>query len=588
MNVLRRCLQQPSRRLSTVADSPHDRRVRSLVRNLDATQPARVWDSYTDIINASGAAALPVELHQHVLRQCSPPKDVHRQSIRQRIAAGTFSEPFHVHESRFKLVIHNITAMGEAPLPADYDFIMDHLAAVGYYQGVLALYKHMVATNCTPSARTFNACFRAIAFRFALPVAPALRPDLVSYTTALLHQLMADHSRLQLQLTPNNMDLILRILKETLDRPSFDLLLRTSYGIDLANPDRLALEYAAPGAPAPLPFTTAALNTTLDLLGRMGDIPRLVVAFEVLTQPLPQADAHFFNSFDEDDDDLGGAPQSRRALPSAQPNTTTYALLLRHIARANLPALARHYALVALRADRAAAWTTRHMVRHRLARHAGDLSDVPAPRAALARSVLLPVLGCANRAGDTALLGWLASKLPAALRAQRSDLAFYEDAVARLRAAGRLPPDDATPLSPNTPPTTDRPLDPRLHSRILARNIAELTSFSTRVSFVLARAQQRLRERLGRRVWREQDVYLRSAGARVVLSRDDWRAIVRFRPMDPAHQALRPARSRGPFTPRAPTDTPARAMSTAALGAAKHMRAPSIPALWRRLRGESS
>ncbi|KJA24670.1 hypothetical protein HYPSUDRAFT_38756 [Hypholoma sublateritium FD-334 SS-4] len=588
MNVLRRCLQQPRRRLSTVADTPHDRRVRSLVRNLDATQPARVWDSYTDIINASGAAALPVELHQHVLRQCSPPKDVHRQSIRQRIAAGTFSEPFHVHEARFKLVIHNIAAMGEAPQPADYDFIMDHLAAVGYYQGVLALYNHMVATHCTPTARTFNACFRAIAFRFTLPVVPALRADLVAYTTARLHQLMADHARLQLTLSAANMDLILRILKETLDRPSFDLLLRTSYGIDLANPDRLALEYAAPGAPAPLPFTTAALNTTLDLLGRMGDIPRLVVAFEVLTQPLPQADAHFFNSFDEDEDDLGGAPTSaKRALPSAQPNTTTYALLLRHIGRAGLPALARHYALVALRADRAAAWTTRHMVRHRLARRGpGNLSDVPAPRAALARSVLLPVLGCANRAGDTALLAWLAGKLPGALRAQRSDLAFYEDAVARLRAAGRLPPDDSAPLPPSpTQSPTDRPLDPRLHARILTRNIAELTAFSSRVAFVLARAQQRLRERLGRRVWRDQDVYLRSAGARVVLSRDDWRAIVRFRPMDPAHQALRPARSRGPFTPRPPKPT-ARAMSTAVDGPPKSMRAPSIPALWRRLRGE--
>jgi hypothetical protein len=43
----------------------------------------------------------------------------------------------------------------------------------------------------------------------------------------------------------------------------------------------------------PFPFTTTALNTAIDILGRLGDIPKRIQAFEVLTQPLPHANETF-------------------------------------------------------------------------------------------------------------------------------------------------------------------------------------------------------------------------------------------------------------------------------------------------------
>ncbi|KAF8175370.1 hypothetical protein BJ912DRAFT_35467 [Pholiota molesta] len=607
---------------------PHDRKIRSLVHSLHAdADHGVIWRSYNDALNALGPSAIPLSLHQQVLRQCTLPKARHRDSITHQISKRLFSSPFHIHESRFQAIVQNIVATGAAPAVADYNFILDQLASVGYYTGAYTLYQHMARADVQPDAKTFGLCFRSMAVRLNLPVPHEHRADLVAHIAALFQQLMQDHQRLAIPMNPINMDSILRIMRHTRDRAAFESVLATAYGIDLNNPDRLALEYANPDDPnapaptAPLPFSTAALNTTLDLLGHDGDISHLVSAFEVLTQPLPQAAQHFFNSFEDDEDDISAGavpvPPARIPAPHAVPNTTTYAILLRHVCQHGHAVLARHYLIQARRLDAQLSYTLRQTVAPRQW-HPARLAAVPAPRFALSAPMLLSVLGLANRDKDFQLMRWLQGKMHAILKKQRMEIEFYEQVVARIERYRPVPtpapsapppadpasaPDadasssssDAPPTDASSPTPPQKPFDPALHLQILRDTLTELTEVAARVEYDAARTAQRVKERLGRRVWAERDIYLADAHDRLVVPKDSWRAMVNFRPMPPGidEGAYRRPRARGPFTPnprpRAEGDEAGaeggeREMSTTAAARTappKSILTPPIPVLWR-------
>ena len=90
---------------------------------------------------------------------------------------------------------------------------------------------------------------------------------------------------------------------------------------------------------------------------------------------------------------------------------------------------------------------------------------------------------------------------------------------------------DAPPEAPAPP----KLFDIYKHLSILQRDRVQLEEFEQYITNILGRNSQRVKERLGRRVWAKQDIYLRSAGLRTRISRIGWRQIVNFRPT-PAHQ----------------------------------------------------
>ena len=68
------------------------------------------------------------------------------------------------------------------------------------------------------------------------------------------------------------------------------------------------------------------------------------------------------------------------------------------------------------------------------------------------------------------------------------------------------------------------------HLWILRRDTEALESLERYIVSALGRNTQRLKERLGRRVWGQQDIYVRSVGARMKVGRNTWTKIVNFRP----------------------------------------------------------
>lgn len=523
-----------------------------------STHPSQVWSNYTSLLNLSAFDLLPAEIHQHVLRRCTPPATEMRATAAHRLLTVKAGSPPHSYEGRFQIIIRNIRATGVEPALDDYHFILTHFAAVGHPVGSMQVFHELVYRGHSPEEKTYGLCLQAIAHRFTLPIFRDNRLRLVETTRRMFTQLMTDMRKRSIPFSAANLDLSMRVLKETLDQEGFDSLMKWGYGIDLANPDRAPLEYieAMKAIPelqggeilSPLPFSTNALNTTIDFLGRSGNISKLVLAFEVLTQPLPKANEHFFSSFDDDDDFgvAGGASSSSSfSPPHTVPNLTTYNLLLRHICHIGHPTLARHYFLQAIKLER----ETDNLIRKKLFGWT-PLSEIVSPQFSMNRSTLVPVLGLSNRDKNLGLMRWLLSKMPFIVRTKKRDLFYYmkvrqerlkwerenKDCIVPTTAVDPLlkPPNDpaSTPInaSPSTiAPVPIKPFDIKLHISILQRNLYDSERFHAHLEHLVGRTTQRLKERLGRRVWAGKDIYMADVNKRIMLSRDAWARSAGFR-----------------------------------------------------------
>ncbi|KAF8164928.1 hypothetical protein B0H34DRAFT_761794 [Crassisporium funariophilum] len=565
--------------------------------------PTFIWANYTNLLNFLGNESLPLEVHQEVLRRCTPSaKELQIAAVR-RLRAGNVPATPHVHEGRFQTIMRNIRSLGAQPTLEDYNFVLEQFSAVGHYVGCMQVYKELKRIGHKPNAVTFGLCFQAIAHRFTLPIWRTHRPALVNHTQEIFNHYIADMRHLNVPLTPVNLDLMLRILKETLDYQGFEALMRWGYGIDLSNPDRVALEYGDNSAsqangelPIPFPFTTNALNTTIDMLGRLGDVSKLVQAFEVLTQPLPQASQHFFNSFEEDEDfgvSVDISTPTRFPPPYAPPNTTTFNMLLRHVSRAGHAVFTRHYLLQAMTMDREAD----KKLRHATWRKKKPLEKIPAPHFAVNYGHLVSVLGESNTDKDLGLMRWLSTKMPYVLRKKKNDLSYFtslreerrqlEGTSTRRPAPPRRKPElpGIFDLDLENPPPVEKPtvkyFDIDLHIQILKRNVFEIEDFAKRLEFMVGRTTQRLKERLGRRVWGAKDIYLSTEDARVRTTRDAWKGMVNFQPRKDTYEDPRKRRSRIVWKPSSSSDD-RRWMSTTTYGAQKIRTCltPPVPVQW--------
>jgi hypothetical protein len=471
------------------------------------------------------------------------------------------------------MVIRNIKAAGGMPLLEDYHVILEQFAAVGHYIGATRVYEELVMNDIQPHPKTYGLLLQSLAHRLTLPCPILRRPKLVQQITRLCRDILREMRDRGIPFSSFNLDLVVRILKETADEEGFAHLMKVGYGIDLGNPDRppegpLAYQgsVVAGGLDKNLPgvqhFSTAALNTTIDMLGRFGNISKLIQAFEVLTQPLPvQADQHFSQSFDDEDDDFSVSDPSPACLyrtPHAAPNTTTYIFLLRHLSRAGHAPLARHYLQQAFWFDRVSDRANRSQMINLPA-------EVPAPHFAVNRGTILPVFGLANRTTDMELVRWVGYIIRQTRRRKRNDIAYYSEIAARLEeesltlhASGdQSSSSPATQTAQTEVPKRRHEVDPsaavfevdlnapfvstpppikkfdiNMHLQILHRDLEELETFYEEVSDATARITQRVKERLGRRVWGGKNIYLLHDDKRQSLSKETWRNIVRFKPAE--------------------------------------------------------
>ena len=550
--------QSPSSHSVSSLDYHQQLRLSNLTYALDSqASPSQLWSAYSSLVGIAGSNCIPLELHQHLLRRCWPSTSLLRQSVVRGLEQGKLPEAVDFPQERFHAILRNIRSMGLQPTLDDFNSILEKFAIVGHYQGCWEIYKDLKRSACIPSQTTFGYCFQSIAYRFSLPIPKASRETMVVITQDMFSTYMADMRSFRIPMNPVSFDLSIRILKETLDKEGFKNLMRWGYALDLSNPDRLALEFSEPSPIGsdgsrliPFPFTTTALNTTIDVLGRLGDIPKMIQAFEVLTQPLPYANDHFFTNFESDESDDYGVKisiDSLARIPHAKPNTTTYNIMLRHICRIDHAVFARHYLNQARMHDRQTAHFLRNEVQHAQSANK-SLECVPSPRMNMNAGMLLPILGQGNKDKNLGLLKWLQSKMPAILRKCKSDLDYFcsvlqdikQESLESLPQLNKPPPPPILDMDIRNPPPSERPVvkpfNIELHVAILSRNYAQLEEFNKRLRFVVGRTHERVKERLGRRVWNNKGVYLRDAGIRTTVTRENWRDIVNFQSRDDSYR----------------------------------------------------
>ncbi|KAI0829468.1 hypothetical protein BC628DRAFT_1360666 [Trametes gibbosa] len=592
--------------------------IRSLL-SIKRPSPHRVWASYVELLQFNGSRGIPRDVHQGVLRKCAPPAAHLRAISAKLLGEGRRFKDQLLYESRYRDVIRNIRASGEAPALEDYHCVLEQFAALGNHQSAMMVLDEIAQVGLVAEPETYGLCLRALSHRLTLPVWHLNRPILVEDITNHCVRILRDMGVSNVAYTSDNVDLAFRILKETLNMEGFTALMKGAYGIDLAYPDRSPLEFwekkesepaedsdeesLASRLPTRMPFTSSALNTALDYLGRAGSVSKMIQLFEVATNPLPSSTSNpVFNDEDEDDFGYSNPQVAPYSPPHIRPNTTTFHVMLRHLHKSRDEVLARHYLLVALEMERDQNRSLREFTRIK------PPSEIHAPRLAITRNLLLSAASVANDNKDVELLRWVLNKTRKVARRKRWDLQHYAQVRARWLDEGLYQPpapseaalegaEEALPLGPSssrfssffspssslagvtgtlasdsnshTPWRSEepRPFDIDLHMNIIRRDLDKVAALETRLEDVLARTVQRIKERLGRRVWKGKNVYLRDIERRMPVSKEFWRQRVNFRPRSevgahtaasmPKPQHLRPHDSRLPTAaPHSPPEGP--------------------------------
>ena len=601
------------------------KKLQDLKRNLetDGFSRGRVWSSYVDLLSFLRPDEIPLEIHRQVLRKCTTSLAQARYDVVARMQEKQRIRAVHPHEARFQAIIYNMRQGGYKPSTSDYHFVLRHFAAVGQHVGSLQVLQEMSQMGVEKGTKTYELCLQALYRRLTLPTWHGDRPKLATGISTMVFKLLKEMEQSKVPLTSTNVDLCFSIIGEALEDEPFERLMKLAYGIDLAYPDRPPLEFwdkklsstksedSSLSPLHPFPFTTSALNNTVEFLGRKGRIAKLVQAFEVLTTPLPTGASTSRDSsyLDDADDDFGDDHPEVAPFtpPHAAPNTLTYERLIKWISRDNHAVFARHYLYQAYRCDR----ENEKALRVALSQEDVDHRQVQVPNLMFTAKMLLSVYGLTNREKKLPMMRWTLHMLYRVKRRRRADIAFFrrlverleEGATARRRADKEalaviastwgtpeleleLPTEDvvesiqvssspsisrsdsgtsrvsetevqsssATETSDEkttedvsehdetvTSSPSQRPrvkgFSPNLHLNLLRREYSRLLILERRMTDVTGRTTQRIKEKLGRRVWASKDIYLRSQAARVLITKEQWRTSVNYRPRRPKVQA---------------------------------------------------
>jgi hypothetical protein len=505
----------------------------------------RVWGSYFDFCSQYGPQELPPEIHSAVLRRCVPPTKVVRELALQNLQKGVQTTTPHMWEYRFQTVMGWLDLSGGTPTLEDYHFILEQFAVSGHFHGSKAVLQELKRYNITPTYKTYGLCLQCAAHRLKLPCNDAVRGGLVTESSKLCLEILEGMSKDNVPCTSVNLDLCIRILKESVDVPAFEKFLQIGYGIDLSFPDQPPLKILQTNPdqdqsefPNYLPFSTSALNTTIDILGRRKLISRMVSAFEVLTKPLDSYYGASSRDFDDDDDWPVYTQDNKSKPPSAKPNTTSYNYLIKNIANANKFALARHYIIEAFDLDE----QEENRLKDELKSKPPHL--VESPRITVNRGTLLPIFGFANRSKHLPLTDWVVRLCAEAITRKEEAISYFSELCDNDEGQGSLDPRitqeettssegpivcmdpldlelDSSVLNQYRRP----PFDIELHLSILETDLQDLRELSEVAKEAKERISLRIKERIRRRIWNGKDIYLVSLDQRVVLPRHSWKWI---------------------------------------------------------------
>ena len=500
------------------------------------SENTKIYTQYLATVHGAADNPLPLEIHQAVLRACTPERDLVRAHVARLLQQDKLDwhQLIHPYESRFQKILQNIFSAGFNPSIEDYHFVMSQLAAAGHYTGIRKYMRDMGRVGLEPDQQTFGYFLRAIAHRVSLPIPSSERPAILRNLVDIAIQALREMVDLRIPPSSMNLDFAFRVLSEVHDPQAIAELLRLGYGMDLSYLDSPPIDAtsapstsAAVWLPQTLPFSINALNSLLEALGRWGQISKMMYVFETVTNPLP-VPAKPDNTFDDDDDDFVPVQQEWKP-PSVEPNTTSFNILIKHCVAHRYPWLAKHYATQLMHEEHLSTLRLRDGLRKR------PLSELAAPRVAVNGGTMRPIQGIANRSHDIELLRWVIRACKLSIRRKYRSWTYYDQTGLKRDSLPASPTSD-TPDSQKFPSSSSTSL-PLLcpstfniatHLQILKQDIATLSELRRTAEDRLFDSVTRHKARLGRRIWEKKNVYMEDQGGRVSVDPAVWKEKVNF------------------------------------------------------------
>ena len=488
-----------------------------LVGELEKTPyiPDEIWKAYSSLRQLSDYAGLPLEVHQQVLRKCVPLAS----DLRSRTGYGVYTNSkrppvtSHPFETRFQTIILNIREANLVPTVEDYNFILEHFAAVGHHAGSMILLEEILETRLVPTPSTYDWCLQALGARSKLRLRKPMAQKNQEEVVQMCQRILGMMDQAGVHYTGPMLDAIVTILQGSNDLHTIERMLKLGYGVDLRNPDRDVEEFTlrwsqivedatAFGLPSPrIPIaSTSALNSIINAVGKTGDISTMVSAFEVLTKPLQGT--HFpsppppppINSSDENNPPLDLSTPKTYA---SRPNSRTYQHLIEHAADHGVRPVAQHYLLEALEADR----QMDAKLRTELARGEGQCWSVPV---AVNSAMFRHALHLGLKKFNLGLCLWTLEKAQMAARWKRDDITFYASLNDRDLADRGMTPSASqswNPSAPSRPASSIRsPFDKTVHLLILRSQLQDINEFVTRANVSVSKMWKKRQERMRARV----------------------------------------------------------------------------------------
>ncbi|KAG8685036.1 hypothetical protein FRC09_014997 [Ceratobasidium sp. 395] len=366
----------PSPRPNKWPTTPESAELRILLLRPNSP-PNQIYDAYLRLVTNPLHPLLPQAMHQLTLRRVVSPVS----SIR----LPNFSDqpdPFTLRvETRLREVIFHMRAAGVEPTLGDYHFVLEYMAALGHQRAAYNVYLEVIKLGHKPTERTITLALLALVRRHKMRIYDDHMSAVLAESHGIADRLLGDLLKLQNDKTATPissmcLDLACRVFKITGTLDKFLAMLKTGYGVDVSQPDYRPLEFVermqaqiaasklgfSPGSQLVMPkFSTHILNTTLDMLGRSGEISKMVSTFEVITNPLPatvRADSYQYDTWEDDEPETSTTSSSRAParlsdyVPSAAPNTASLGFMLKHTVDFAEFDLCKHYLLLAIHLDR--------------------------------------------------------------------------------------------------------------------------------------------------------------------------------------------------------------------------------------------
>ncbi|WFD42363.1 hypothetical protein MPSI1_001005 [Malassezia psittaci] len=253
-----------------------------------------------------------------------------------------------VYLSRVQALLSNMRAESSGVCLADYHAALHVLAYGGHWPEMKILLEELMSMRgneqeLTPSLETYDILFRGLfeyakretrrlqqAYGYALnPTqhskhlartsaqdgeAKKVVQSAAKQTARDVTTLIQDMQMLCIQPKARTLEYAARVLRLTGQLPALLTLIRTGFGVDIANPDADRGETEETCAP-----TTQTLNTVLMALGEHATVSNMVSAYEAMTRVMP---GHA---------NVTGTDSMRRECTgNVQPNAKSFSVLLKH------------------------------------------------------------------------------------------------------------------------------------------------------------------------------------------------------------------------------------------------------------------